>query len=886
MILVASDSEGSAEMNATIVVSKNPAPALLKPLEDQISGFGDFSAPSSLLLYPSTAFNFSFDPSTFANALGSLDYYAVSGDGSPLPAWVRFNSETLQFSGTSPPFESLISPPQVFDLQFVASDVPGFSAISMSFDITVGTRKLTSENPIIVLNVTKGDTISYDGLKDEIELDGGRVSPGNLTVDTENMPSWVSFNEDSWDISGTAPSEAESTKFLIQFKDSLSDSLGVQVVVNIADSLFTDKIPSIKIVPGETVDFDFARYVSNASDVAITIDSNQSWLKINGLKLAGTAPGDLQPSTFQLTVTANSQTLTGVKQTIQAVVDITDETGSGSDGSHKKSDKLSKAQISLVVILPIVCAILLTGIVICLVKHRRRRNPRPKTIIVEEIIGPLPSDLRRDETRTSFDERSPTDSEYRYIDNFPFHGHQSKTYGNQGGGLRGAYSDSDMARDLTVDTRTARSFSESGPRRSESWVTIEANPRSPQKAFMSKASRLGRDATFQSEAVSNADQSSWYTEPQTSSFRREPDLSAPSLPDLPDLGSFPEMPETRRSLDMSSDRDVPMVDILDQEARRSEEVTRTKEQEEEEEDQELPQIQNGTDRSLPDIPSSEALPSIRESSTPSPPPPAHLSSLLGNVRRPQSPPMVHVWPDATPHPDDATPTPLSLSRNPSLSQAEKGPLSNRTTHYSYIPGEPSIPRKSSRRTGGQGSLTSSKSNSNLNMRVSLGPRMNERHKQPTTASLESMQGKENQLAADNWKSGASREYLDIPYRDLYGGTASSGSTRRSVSSAESRSYSSGSRQSSLGGSSDRRRMTHNGPSRRKASGSRRTSGSAVSDEFMQSIPIGYEGDNPRSMGLPYLGYGEYPVSKPSFITAREFQSMSTVNSLGTEGGFI
>ncbi|KAL5612182.1 hypothetical protein BROUX41_000275 [Berkeleyomyces rouxiae] len=885
MTLVATDSEGSAEMNATVVVSKNPGPALLKPLEDQISGFGDFSAPSSLLLYPSVAFNFSFDPSTFANAMGDLEYYAVSGDGSPLPAWVKFNSETLQFSGTSPPFESLISPPQVFDLQFVASDVQGFSAISMAFDITVGTRKLTSENPLIVLNVTEGESISYKNLPDDIRLDDERVSISNISVTAENKPSWMSFDSNTWAISGTAPSNAKSTKFLFQFKDSLSDRLGVQVVVNVADSLFSEEIPSIEIVPGETVDFDFSPYVSNASDVALTIDDNQSWLQVTGLKLTGTAPADLQSSSFQLTVTANSQTLTGVKQAVQAQVQVVDKASSDSDSSsHKKSKKLNKGQIALVVILPIICLILMTGIVICLVKHRRRRNPRPKTILVEEIIGPLPPDLRRDEGHPSFETRSPTDSEYHYIANFPFHGQQPSSFNIQGGGLRTAYSDSDMARDLTVGTRTARSFSESGPRRSESWVTIEANQRSPQKPFVSKASRLGRDATFQSAMSSNPDRSSWYTEAQASSFHPERDLSVPSLPDL---GPFPDISDANMALNLSLERDVSMVDILDQEARQKD-GTAQKEDSEDEEEQELPRIRHGTERSLPDIPSSEALPSIRETSTPSPPPPVHLPPLiLDTMRRSESPSPVNVWPDSLAHPDDATPTALSLSRKPSISHTENRPSSTRGPLYSYTPIEPSIPRKSSRRSVVRGSLEPSSSNGNVNMRVSLGPRMNERHKQPTTASLESMQGKENQPAVENWKSGSSREYLDIPYRDLYGGTVSSGNTRRSLSSAESRTYSSGSRQSSLrGANGDRRRMTHSGSARRKAGSSRRTSGSGVSDDFMQSIPIGYEGENPGPMRLPHLDFEGYPLSKPSFAAARDFQSMSTVNSLGTEGGFI
>ena len=64
--LIASDDTGSMDANATLVVSRSPGPVVRIPLVDQIKKFGPYSAPSSILLRPSTDFEFEFDPNTFA----------------------------------------------------------------------------------------------------------------------------------------------------------------------------------------------------------------------------------------------------------------------------------------------------------------------------------------------------------------------------------------------------------------------------------------------------------------------------------------------------------------------------------------------------------------------------------------------------------------------------------------------------------------------------------------------------------------------------------------------------------------------------------------------------------------------------------------------------
>ena len=58
--LTASDSTGSITLDATLVISKNPAPAIRIAPPSQLPTFGFFSTPSTILYHPSTPFKFVF----------------------------------------------------------------------------------------------------------------------------------------------------------------------------------------------------------------------------------------------------------------------------------------------------------------------------------------------------------------------------------------------------------------------------------------------------------------------------------------------------------------------------------------------------------------------------------------------------------------------------------------------------------------------------------------------------------------------------------------------------------------------------------------------------------------------------------------------------------
>ncbi|KAM0333165.1 hypothetical protein ACHAQA_001825 [Verticillium albo-atrum] len=289
--VVATDDSGSVTMTATLVVSRNRAPKVNNPLADQIQQFGDQSAPNAIVSYPAAPFSFTFADDTFTSQT-PLNYYATSADSSPLPSWMKFDAGSLTFSGQTPPFENLIQPPQTFDFHLVASDVVGFAGISILFSVVVGSRKLTIDNPVVQINATRGQAISYTRLIDDIKLDGKEVDTSELTITTQDMPDWLALNETSLSIQGTPPKDARSTNATIVFQNALSDTLNIQLAIFIATSIFRKTLSDVKIRPDEPFSLDLESYLQSPDDVTVEIETipSQDWLEVDGLVISGTPP--------------------------------------------------------------------------------------------------------------------------------------------------------------------------------------------------------------------------------------------------------------------------------------------------------------------------------------------------------------------------------------------------------------------------------------------------------------------------------------------------------------------------------------------------------------------------------------------------------------------
>ncbi|OPB44085.1 subtilisin like protease [Trichoderma guizhouense] len=381
--LIATDKSGSAFMNATLVISRNLPPSIQVPISQQMDNFGQFSAPSSILSYPSTEFHYTFDPNTFG-AGENLNYYASTNDNTPLPAWIRFDDKTMTFSGRTPDFESLVQPPQTFDFNLVASDIVGFSGTCLSFAIVVGSHKLSTDDPVVLLNATRGSKASYDGLAKGIQLDSKTIRSGSLNVSVENMPSWLTLDHSTLLLEGTPGGDDHSTKFTVVIQDSFSDSLNVIVQVDVASGVFQSSLEDVKIQPGSDFSLDLSSHFRDPSDIElkVDVDPQESWLQVKGLKVSGNVPKTVTGK-FNLSITAISKS-TGLTETQVAHADFlslseatntassSKPTTPASQDSHRHH--LSATDVLLATILPVLFIIFAIMMLVCLMRRRRDRR--------------------------------------------------------------------------------------------------------------------------------------------------------------------------------------------------------------------------------------------------------------------------------------------------------------------------------------------------------------------------------------------------------------------------------------------------------------------------------------------------------------------------------
>lgn len=422
--IIATDDTGSVTMDSTIVVCRDPGPSIKIPISEQIKRFGDYSAPSSVLSYPSTSFIYQFDQNTFQHEPDMINYYATSGNSSPLPAWIRFDAPSMTFSGSTPGADALFQPPQTFDIRLVASDIQGFSSTSIDFSIVVSANKLTAENPVIELNASRGSSFEYNELADGIKLNNEPVQPGDVNVTTTNMPSWLSFDPDTWAIKGKPEKDDHSANFSLSFSDPFSDKLNVWATVNVATKLFESTFHDIEATPGEDFTMDLRPHFKEPSDIDVKVHTqpDQKWLKLDGFRLKGKVPKSASGE-VEVGVEARSKS-TGAKETETLTmtflapdgsttttpttrVPTTSATSHG-DGAKKDDDDdddddgggggIGTTAILLATIIPILFVALVVLLVVCLIKRRRQRRSYLSEEFRSKISHPIVGTLRVNET--------------------------------------------------------------------------------------------------------------------------------------------------------------------------------------------------------------------------------------------------------------------------------------------------------------------------------------------------------------------------------------------------------------------------------------------------------------------------------------------------------
>jgi Ca2+-binding RTX toxin-like protein len=240
------------------IVNVNDAPVVANALADQNT-------------LEDAMFSFTVPADTFADvdACDILTYSATLADGSALPSWLTFNSDTMTISGT--PGNDDVG---TLSLKVTATDMAGAS-VSDDFDLVVQNADIN--NAPVLVNQISDQTIAKDAMfsftvpSDTFaDIDAGDNLTYSATLtDGSALPAWLSFDAATQTFSGTP---------------NVTGKLSIKVTA-------TDN--SIASVSG-TFDLDVRKFVYGSSwmELIITSSDNDLIYAFGGMDSVYSGSGD------------------------------------------------------------------------------------------------------------------------------------------------------------------------------------------------------------------------------------------------------------------------------------------------------------------------------------------------------------------------------------------------------------------------------------------------------------------------------------------------------------------------------------------------------------------------------------------------------------------
>jgi len=305
-IAAAGEAGAVANMETKLLVREDKGPSVAGNISQQLSKSGPLSGPTSIVLLPSKPFEIKFTPDTFQSNGKALNFHATLGDHTPLPAWMSFDEQSLRLAGTTPPSAAV----QSFDIILIASDTPGFAAASISFTLVVSNHQLLFKPLSQTISLSKGAQVDITGLKDKLFLDNTTIKDDDIESTSADLPSWLSFNNRSFEVSGQAPSGLMSQDFSIIVKDIFGDSAVHTVHVVFTSQLFTAEVGQLNITLGEPIEYNIPKSVLTHDDEIVSADFGdlQEWLHFDPdtLSIRGTVPESFGPHSVEGSITATS----------------------------------------------------------------------------------------------------------------------------------------------------------------------------------------------------------------------------------------------------------------------------------------------------------------------------------------------------------------------------------------------------------------------------------------------------------------------------------------------------------------------------------------------------------------------------------------------------
>jgi len=272
--LTAHDAESSASSKFTICVTREPAPTLKLPLEQQFVPNSQslssvyFLRNSSALTTPHAAlriprkwsFSVGMESDMFLDA-PRMFYELRLANGSAIPDYLSFNSRTVTLDGVIPSSEK-IPQPSVISCVLHASDQEGYTAALLPFDLVVADHELSLSQALPTINVTIASpfvasllsAMDYMG----VLVDGDPIRPSNISsldIDVSNYP-WLKYDKASRTLFGTPSVEVTGTTPLlpVTLTTPFNQSIVTNVSLNLVESYFAlSVLPPLHVSQGDLI---------------------------------------------------------------------------------------------------------------------------------------------------------------------------------------------------------------------------------------------------------------------------------------------------------------------------------------------------------------------------------------------------------------------------------------------------------------------------------------------------------------------------------------------------------------------------------------------------------------------------------------------------------
>ncbi|KAI5959400.1 AXL2 [Candida pseudojiufengensis] len=260
-------------------------------MNQAITSFGKTNGNNGLVVKPGENINLKFNKDIFESYSSSnrpiIAYYGRSADRSSLPNWLSFNGDDLTFSGTVPQVTSENAPSFEYGFSFIASDYYGYAGASGNFKLIVGGHQLnTNLNDTIKINGTfEQDIDGIIPILSNVFLDGELITKDNISeVYGNNLPNYLSLDEDDYALIGNLPNSSETNNFTITVRDIYGNTVDIGYSFDTIGSIFTiDSLNDVNATKDEWFQYQILSSIFtniNKTDIKVSYD-DANWLNYN-----------------------------------------------------------------------------------------------------------------------------------------------------------------------------------------------------------------------------------------------------------------------------------------------------------------------------------------------------------------------------------------------------------------------------------------------------------------------------------------------------------------------------------------------------------------------------------------------------------------------------